>query len=129
MRQRIPHIADGSIDLVLFCLSLEHVEELQAPIDEALRIVRPRGGRIAIVEIHPFLSFSGVAAHFDDGDDEVRMPAFPHPFAAYLNAFAARNLRVTCREWRPRDIGNPPQLQGLKRGPDFPLSVEFSICL
>lgn len=129
MREPLPRVADKSMDCVLFCLSLEHVEDLGAPLDEALRIVKPGRGRICIVEIHPFMSLSGVAAHFDDGEEEIRMPAFAHQFSTYQAAFTERKLLATCREWRPRDVGNPEALQGLKRGPAFPLAVEFSILL
>lgn len=122
-----PGIADDSADLVLFSLTLEHLESLDAPLAEARRIVRP-SGRVAVIEIHPFLSLSGLAAHFDDGDEEVRMPAFAHQFQDYLPAFRRAGLRVdACREWRPADAGNPPPLQGLKRGPLFPLTLEFQL--
>ena len=118
----------GSADLVLFCLSLEHMQNLLPPLVEARRIVR-RGGRVQILEIHPFMSLGGVAAHFRDGGEEVRMPAFPHQFAAYLSAFSKSDLRIeACREWRPCDLGTPAPLKALKRGPDFPLVVEFSLC-
>jgi malonyl-CoA O-methyltransferase len=129
MREPLPRIADRSMDHVLFCLSLEHVENLGAPFREALRIAKPGGGRISIVEIHPFLSLNGVAAHFDDNGEEVRMPAYPHQFSAFLNLFADHKLNATCREWRPCDVGNPAPLKNLKRGPEFPLAVEFSITL
>lgn len=113
-------------DLVLFCLALEHMAGLEAPLREAGRLLRP-GGRVAVVEIHPFLSQGGVGAHFKDAGGEVRMPTVPHRFMDYLNAFAAAGLRVAaCREWRPVDFGVPAPLKALKRGPEFPLVVEFS---
>lgn len=116
-----------SVDLVLFCLTLEHIANLGPPLYEARRILKP-SGRIAIFEIHPYMSHGGVAAHFQDGAQEVHMPTYPHRFADYLNAFAKAHLSVTeCREWRPRDIGVPPPLKALKRGPDFPLLVEFAL--
>ncbi len=119
---------DASADLVLFCLTLEHLEDLRGPLREARRIVRPDSGRIAVIEIHPFLSLSGLAAHFDDGAQHVRMPAFPHRFQDYLAAFRETGLQVTaCREWRPADVGNPPPLQSVTRGPDFPLTLEFHL--
>ncbi len=46
------------VDLALFCLTLEHVADLTAPLAQARRIVCP-GGRIAIFEIHPFTSALG----------------------------------------------------------------------
>lgn len=126
-----PTAAAGEFDAVLFCLTLEHVERLAAPLGEAARILRA-GGEVRILEIHPYFSFSGVAAHFQDGAELVTMPAYPHQFAGYLNALAEAGLQVaSCREWRPRDVGEVPAETGaprkaMKRGPDFPLLVEFS---
>ncbi|HEX2113035.1 MAG TPA: class I SAM-dependent methyltransferase [Alphaproteobacteria bacterium] len=125
MTQPVP-LPDTTADLVLFCLALEHVSDLTCVLKEAARLLRPRG-RIAVVEIHPFLSQGGTAAHFHDNAGEVRMPTFAHRFSDYLNAFSAAGLRIAaCREWRPRDLEAPPP-KALKRGPDFPLAVEFSV--
>lgn len=116
---------DGSTDLALFCLSLEHVGDLTAPLGEARRILR-QDGRIAIVEIHPFLAIGGVAAHFEADGTEVRMPTFAHRFGDYLNTFAALGLAVeNCREWCPRDLAAPVPPKVLKRGMDVPLAVQF----
>jgi malonyl-CoA O-methyltransferase len=126
MTLRLP-LPDRSADLALFSLSLEHVRDIAAPLGEAGRILR-QGGGIAVIEIHPLLSMGGLAAHFHEGGQEVRMPTFPHAFADYLNAFAATGLRVAaCREWRPRDFATQAPLKALKRGPDHPLIVEFSV--
>ena len=116
---------DACVDLVLCCLVLEHLEVLRAPLAEARRLLRP-GGALRIIEIHPFLSLGGVAAHFADGDEEVQMPTVAHRFADYLNAFAAETLEVRrCTEWNPRDFAPPMPPKVLKRGPDRPLLVEF----
>jgi malonyl-CoA O-methyltransferase len=124
MTQTLP-FADRRFDVSLFSLSLEHVQDLLAPLGEAKRVTKP-GGRILIIEIHPFLSLSGSAAHFDEGDIEVRMPTFPHQFADYLSALAEVGLAVAeCREWRPADVGNPVALESHKRGPEIPLTVEL----
>ncbi|CCG41396.1 class I SAM-dependent methyltransferase [Magnetospirillum molischianum] len=120
-------LPDGSADLVLFSLTLEHVADLVPPMREARRLLRA-AGRIAIIEIHPFMSLSNVAAHFRDGGKIVEMPTFPHQFSDYLNAAASSGLQIAeCREWRPRDFQGPIPNKVLKRGPDFPLLVEFSL--
>ncbi len=113
-------------DLVLFCLTLEHVETLDVPLASASRILAP-GGRVAIFEIHPFLSLGGTAAHFVEADGtEIRMPTYPHTFSTFLNAFARAGLGVeSCREWRPCDLAAPAPAKVLKRGGEFPLLVEF----
>ncbi|HZH27625.1 MAG TPA: methyltransferase domain-containing protein [Azospirillaceae bacterium] len=125
MAEPLP-LPDASADLVLFCLSLEHVGDPGAPLREARRLLRP-SGRVAVIEIHPFVSQGGVSAHFRDEAGEVRMPTFAHRFCDHLNAFAGAGLRVdACREWRPRDLGPSVPAKVLKRGPDVPLVVEFS---
>ncbi|MBN9662141.1 MAG: class I SAM-dependent methyltransferase [Acidobacteria bacterium] len=128
MAQPLPFAA-GSFDLALFSLSLEHMRELESPLREAARLVKP-GGRIAILEIHPFLSLSGVAAHFQDGAEEIRMPAYPHQFADYLNTAAAYGLQLaSCREWRPCDFLPPLTGKSFKRGATSPLLLELNFAV
>jgi len=118
----------GSTDLALFCLTLEHIGNLEPALRDAARLVR-RGGSIVIVEIHPFLALLDVAAHFYDGATLVEMPTFPHSFSEYLTAAADAGLRVSeCREWRPRDLRQPVPTKLLKRGPDIPILVELTLC-
>lgn len=125
MTRGVP-LPERSADLVLFCLSLEHVGDLVRPLAEARRLVR-RFGTVSVFEIHPFLTLSGVGAHFEDTEGEVRMPTFPHRFADYLNAFSDARLKVeACREWRPADLGDGLPAKVLKRGLDSPLLVSFS---
>ncbi|WP_421876289.1 class I SAM-dependent methyltransferase [Pacificispira sp.] len=129
MARPVP-LPDAMADLAVFCLVLEHIAEPVTPLIEARRLVR-RGGRIVVIEIHPFLSGDGVAAHFRDGGEEVHMPTYPHQFADHLNAFANAGLAVeACREWRPRDLlqdgdAGPFPDKLTKRGMDRHLAVEF----
>jgi len=126
MAQPLP-LDEGSMDCALFCLSLEHLADLVPPLREARRLLR-RMGRIEIIEIHPQVSMSGVAAHFRHCDQVVRMPTFAHSFSDYLNAFAELELRVSaCREWRPRDFSDVATDKMLKRGADHPLLVQFTL--
>jgi len=126
MSQPLP-LADGFADLALFCLSLEHVGDLVAPLREARRLVRD-AGTVAVIEIHPFLSLGGVGAHFHDGDVLVRMPTFPHRFCDYIGAATRAGLAIAaCREWRPRELDGAAPAQVFKRGPDVPLLVEFTL--
>jgi len=126
MTQPLP-LADSSTDLVLFSLALEHVGDLVPPLREARRLLRP-AGRIVVIEIHPFLSQGNVQAHFCDAGKVVRMPTFAHRFCDYIEATVTVGLGIAaCREWYPRDFQGAVPAKVLKRGPDAPLLVEFSL--
>ena len=117
----------ASFDLILFCLTLEHVADIIPPLKDARRLLR-LGGQVAVIEIHPFLSLGGLGAHFTEGGETVRMPTVSHRFQDYLNGFVAADLAVrTAREWRPRHYGDPIPERLLKRGPDTPYVVEFRL--
>ena len=118
---------DASFDLILFCLTLEHVADLATPFAEARRLLRP-GGTIVVIEIHPFLSMNGVGANFEAGGEKIRMPTVPHRFADYIAAAAGAGLAPdTCREWLARDVGGDPASKVFKRGPDAPWIVQFAL--
>ena len=126
MAEALP-LPDGAVDLVLFALALEHAGDLDLPLAEAARILVP-GGRVLILEIHPFLSLCGVKAHFRDGAEEIQMPTHAHRFCDYLDAFAAAGLAVeTCREWTPAEFGPDAPEKLFKRGAETPILVEFAL--
>lgn len=126
MAQPLPIEGSGA-DLVLFCLSLEHIGDLAQPLRDARRLLRP-SGIVVIVEIHPYLSLLNIAAHFREGETVVQMPTFPHSFSEYITAAVESGLEVAeCREWRPCDFSGPLPPKLLKRGPDTPLLVEFRL--
>ncbi|MCI0756493.1 class I SAM-dependent methyltransferase [Teichococcus vastitatis] len=118
-------LPDATADAVLFSLTLEHVADPVTPLAEARRLLRP-GGRVLVLEIHPYLSLGGVGAHFRDEEGEVRMPVVAHGIADHLNGFARAGLRVAaCREWRPRDFGGDRPARLLKRGEAMPILIAF----
>lgn len=127
MNDPIPEMTDGSIDQVLFCLTLEHLDALDQPLREARRMLAA-GGRITIAEIHPFLALGGGKAHFKDGDEEVHMPTVAHRFADYLNAFNDTGLSVIhAREIVAHEITDDPNAKVMKRGPKTPMMVVFHL--
>jgi SAM-dependent methyltransferase len=119
-------LADQSVDFILFSLSLEHVEALHRPLQEAGRLLRP-GGTITIVEIHPFLSLQGIAAHFCTPDDQtITMPSFVHRFEDWLSAFKGAGLSVVgLKEWYGRDFGTSEPEKITRRGPNWPWVVAW----
>lgn len=121
-------LPDQSADVILFSLTLEHVADLAPPLLEARRLLRP-GGIIKIIEIHPFVSLQGISAHFkaDDGR-EITMPAFAHSFQDWLQAFGRVGLGVSeLKEWHGADLGAEVPAKILRRGPDWPWIVDWTL--
>jgi malonyl-CoA O-methyltransferase len=127
MSDRIP-LSDQSVDFILFSLTLEHVADLVPPMREARRLLRA-DGVIKIIEIHPYLSLQGISAHFTTAEgEEITMPAFAHPFQDWLAAFEQAGLRVAgLKEWRARDFGTDAPAKILRRGPDWPWVVDWTL--
>jgi malonyl-CoA O-methyltransferase len=127
MSAQIP-LPDQSVDFILFSLTLEHVADLVPPLREARRLLRA-GGAIQIIEIHPYLSLLGISAHFKNADgEEITMPAFAHPFQDWLAAFDQAGLRVAgLKEWQARDFGTDAPAKILRRGPDWPWVVDWTL--
>lgn len=125
-------LRDACADMILFCLTLEHMEDLEQPFAEAARVLKPTG-RIVLFEIHPFFAFQGGKAHFKDGAATVSMPTYPHLFSDYVDAARSAGLYLDeSREWRPKDLISenqplealPPKV--VKRGLDMPLGLSLT---
>lgn len=87
-------LEDGAVDLALCALALEHMEDLEAPMQELARVVRP-GGTVLISESHPTLRALGGAPFFKDASGAggvVRR--YSHLFGDYLAAFAVAGLEI-----------------------------------
>ncbi len=116
---------DGAFDIVLFSLTLEHVADMATPLGEARRLLKP-GGQVVVIEIHPYLSLGGLAAHFVEGGQTIRMPTVPHTVPDYVAAARTAGLVIdACREWKPGDLGPDAPARAFKRGADTPIAIEF----
>ncbi|MFC4724782.1 class I SAM-dependent methyltransferase [Glycocaulis abyssi] len=120
-------VETGRFDCALVSLAYEHVERLDEPAAELARILRP-GGFALILEIHPFMTLSGIGAHFPDGDREVYMPSHPHSFSDWLATFRHAGLTVSdCTEWQGRDFGPDAPAKLRERHADKPFLVEWVV--
>ncbi|WP_437729988.1 class I SAM-dependent methyltransferase [Sorangium sp. So ce1335] len=107
-------MADGSADVVVALLVLEHIEHLEAIFAEAARASRA-GGELFLCELHPMRQMRGGQANFVNratGEPE-RVPAFLHDVSEYVNAGLSSGFElVHLGEWR--DAGalrnDPPRL-------------------
>lgn len=88
-------VADGSVDVVLGNLILEHVRDLAPVFAEAARVMRP-GGHLFVCELHPDRQRFGGQAEFTDRGTgaQVRVAAYVHTVAEFVNAGIAAGLTV-----------------------------------
>jgi malonyl-CoA O-methyltransferase len=87
-------VEPASADVVTFDLVLEHVERLGPVMAEAARVLRP-GGTLFVCELHPFRQLQGGQAQFVGADGEtVRVAAWHHDVADYVNAAIESGLRI-----------------------------------
>ncbi|MHC4091764.1 MAG: class I SAM-dependent methyltransferase, partial [Planctomycetota bacterium] len=95
---RVPEplpLADGSCDYVIFALVADHVQQLEAAFGEFARVL-VSGGQVILSVVHPAMNLAGITARFFDPDtgDEVRVAAFEHSIADYVNAALAGGLTL-----------------------------------
>jgi ubiquinone/menaquinone biosynthesis C-methylase UbiE len=78
-------LPDGSVDVAVATLVLEHVEHLEPVFREAARVLRP-GGEMFLSELHPVRQHQGKQASFRDpiGGETVRVAAFLHEVPEYV---------------------------------------------
>lgn len=110
-------LADGSADVVIGNLVLEHVRQLAPVYAEAARVLRP-GATLFLCELHPDRQRRGGQAHFTAGSgDVVHVPAHRHTVAEYVNDGIGAGLRVVrIGEWLEDDapVDAPPRLLSLE---------------
>jgi SAM-dependent methyltransferase len=104
-------LPDGTADLAVCALALEHVDDLAAAIGELARVVRP-GGAIVLSDLHPVAVALGGAAFFQDaGGGAGVVRGHGHLHGDYLRAFEAAGLSVRqCLE--PRFTSVEAAMQG-----------------
>jgi ubiquinone/menaquinone biosynthesis C-methylase UbiE len=91
--RRLP-VADGRADVVTCGLALTHVEEIEGPIGEIARVLRP-GGVAVLSDVHPVAAATGAHAFFrrEDGSRGATRNAIHWP-SRYVSAFGRAGLRI-----------------------------------
>jgi SAM-dependent methyltransferase len=120
-------IRDGSVDAAVACLVVEHIEDLDAALGEAARVLRP-GGTFLLVLNHPLLQTPGsgwiddqvidppeqywrVGPYLVEGDSveqvdkDVQIRFFHRPLSRYLNTASDLGLRLARMEEPPPPPG------------------------
>ena len=100
-----------AFNLVVCNLVLEHIADLSGVFAEAGRSLQP-SGRFFVCELHPFRQYQGKQATFQQGERQVKIPAYTHHMSEYLEA--AGESRLTLLElkewWHPEDRDETPRL-------------------
>jgi ubiquinone/menaquinone biosynthesis C-methylase UbiE len=84
--------AEGSYNLVVFSLVLEHIEHLEIVFEKAARVLQP-GGYLYVGELHPFKQYTGSKARFDTEAGTHIVSCFNHNVSDFIQA--ARNHGFT----------------------------------
>jgi malonyl-CoA O-methyltransferase len=84
----------GRFDLVLCCLVLSHVEDLEQAISSLAARLRP-GGRLIVSDFHPSNLLIGWRTSFCSGERKFVVPNYIHLPCEYFGALEAAGLRVS----------------------------------
>lgn len=87
-------LEDASVDLAVCALALTHLRNLEQPLRELARVVRP-GGWLVLSDPHPFIVSLGGQAFFRDSNGAgAYVRNYPHTHAAYLSAIQGAGLII-----------------------------------
>lgn len=88
-----------AFDVVLFCLVLEHFEQLGAPLASAAAALRT-DGELRIFELHPTWWHDGARAHYVVDGKERALASWPHDEAEFARVLPGSGLElVSVRSW------------------------------
>ena len=113
-------IENQQVNLVLFSLVLEHIEDLDHIAWETARVLTP-GGRVRISELHPLRQLEGKKARFMNGEELIEIPAFTHTIEEYKRAFTEASFQFDSM-CEPRAKSDPSE-----RPPRL-IILEFALC-
>ncbi len=88
--------ADAAFDVVLSCLVLEHIADLDGFFREVRRLLRA-GGRAVLTAMHPAMMLRGITARFHDPETgrDVRPRSYPNQLSDFVMAATRAGLRFT----------------------------------
>ena len=99
-------VPDNHVDLVVCTLALTHLPDLDPPIAEFTRVLRP-GGHLVIFDVHHELVALGSVPRMRSATGEPGVtPGYRHRAGDYLKAALPRGLQLRrCEETQPRGEG------------------------
>lgn len=102
---------DGSFDLIVCNLVLEHIEDISFVFSEAARVLQ-NNGRFFTNELHPFRQYRGKKARYQKDGEEIEVDAFVHHISEFLKAATDNGLSlIKLNEyWHEEDQNKPPRI-------------------
>jgi ubiquinone/menaquinone biosynthesis C-methylase UbiE len=88
---------DGSFDIVLNALLMEHVPDIEPVLRETHRVLAP-GGSFILSVYHPWFPMKGVPAHFASSTEttiEYELPTYVHLPSTYLRTLLDLKMTLT----------------------------------
>ena len=102
---------DGSFELIVCNLVLEHIEDLDAVFAEVARALAT-GGQFFLSELHPFRQYKGTKANFRTNNEAIEIPAFVHHLSDFTESARENGLamRMMREWWHEEDENKLPRL-------------------
>lgn len=97
---------DGSADVVISNLVLEHIAGI-APVLQQMRRVLAPGGTAYLAELHPYRQLGGSQAKFETDAGIQRVEAFAHSISEYINTAIAAGFAITRLQEHADPDGRP----------------------
>jgi ubiquinone/menaquinone biosynthesis C-methylase UbiE len=105
---------NGSFDLIVCNLVLEHIKALEHVFAEAMRTLQTKG-TFFINELHPFRQYDGKKARFYRKDEKIEVDAFIHHVSDFLGVAASTGFSlIELNEyWHDSDTNKVPRILSL----------------
>jgi ubiquinone/menaquinone biosynthesis C-methylase UbiE len=102
---------NGTYDLIICNLVLEHIQNLPHIFSEAARTLRPNG-KFFINELHSFKQYLGTKARYEQNEGIIEVEAFTHHISDFTNAATTNGLKLDKLNeyWHEADQNKPPRL-------------------
>lgn len=79
------YFVQQAVDIVVFSLILEHIEDIAAIFKKAANTLQP-GGYVYVGELHPFKQYTGSKARYINEDGLQVLTCYVHHVADFINA-------------------------------------------
>lgn len=102
---------DGSFDLIVCNLVLEHIQDISFVFSETLRVLVSKG-RFFINELHPIRQYHGKKARYQKDEEEIEVDAFVHHTSDFVNAAISNGLKLIKLDeyWHEEDQNKTPRI-------------------